>query len=126
MEGSTKSPVLGLGKLCGILPAALLAVGCMGQPEDNPAAGEDAPVGALEQAFPANWGYSWGVVNNSSIDIGTSIGRTCFLTGVTGDIQPAVWPEAGLEQTGVTLTIDPNTKDYHLNVTPIGGGWNMP
>jgi hypothetical protein len=127
MDKLTKSSVRGRNrKLYGILPAVFLVGGCLDQVDDKSSADQQEPVGSTEQAFTANWSYSWGVVNNSSIDIGTSSGRTCFLTGVTGNIQPAIWPEAGNDQTGVGLSIDPGTGDYHLNVTPIDGGWGLP
>jgi hypothetical protein len=40
------------------------------------------------QAFTGNWNYSWGDTKTSSADIGTAVGRTCFLTGVGGDFRP--------------------------------------
>jgi hypothetical protein len=45
-------------------------------------------VGAVQEAFSANWNYSWGDTKASSADIGTSIGRTCFLTGIGGNFRP--------------------------------------
>jgi hypothetical protein len=39
-------------------------------------------------AFSGNWSYSWGDVTSSSTDIGASIGRTCFLTGIGGHLRP--------------------------------------
>lgn len=39
-------------------------------------------------AFTGNWNYSWGDTKYSFASIGTAIDRTCFMTGMTGDIQP--------------------------------------
>jgi hypothetical protein len=35
-----------------------------------------------------HWNYSWGDTKASHTDIGSSAGRTCFLTGVTGNLRP--------------------------------------
>src|SRR5262245_45763508 len=52
---------------------------------DDP--GDDS-LGVTEQAFTGNWYYSWGDTKTSSADIGTSVGRTCFLTGIGGHMRP--------------------------------------
>lgn len=44
------------------------------------------PIG--EESFSGNWNYSWGDTKTSSADIGTSVGRTCFLTGIGGHMRP--------------------------------------
>ena len=40
----------------------------------------------VNAAFSGNWNYSWGDSKSSSADIGTSVGRTCFLTGIGNNI----------------------------------------
>lgn len=47
--------------------------------------GAEAEVNA---AFSANWNYSWGDTKTSAVDIGTSVGRTCFLAGIGGHLRP--------------------------------------
>jgi len=53
--------------------------------------------GQGDQAFSANWNYSWGDTKQSSADIGTSVGRTCFLTGIGGNFRPGgtIWDPPG-------------------------------
>ncbi len=50
--------------------------------------GDDAHLRESEAAFSANWNYSWGDTKTSSADIGTSVGRTCFLSGIGGHFRP--------------------------------------
>jgi len=68
-------------------------------------------------AFTGNWNYSWGVTQNSTLDVGTANNRTCFLSGITGDI--AV-PFSSSPQS-VSLTIDPS-NEYKLSVQT----WGLP
>jgi hypothetical protein len=39
-------------------------------------------------AFTGNWNYSWGDTKYSFASIGTANDRTCFMSGMTGDLQP--------------------------------------
>jgi hypothetical protein len=50
--------------------------------------GADETTSKTDQAFTANWAYAWGTTEVSSTEIGTATGRTCFLTGVTGNLRP--------------------------------------
>lgn len=47
--------------------------------------GDNAEVSA---AFTGNWNYWWGDTKTSAVDIGTSVGRTCFLSGIGGHLRP--------------------------------------
>jgi hypothetical protein len=49
---------------------------------------QDNHLGESQAAFSGNWTYSWGDVDTSAADIGTSVGRTCFLTGIGGHLRP--------------------------------------
>jgi hypothetical protein len=64
-------------QMCSELVKKLLLVGIL-----------TIPVAARSEAFTANWNYSWGDTKPSSADIGTSVGRTCFLTGIGGHMRP--------------------------------------
>src|SRR3954470_4963894 len=61
----------------------LAACATMEEPGDD-----DEHLEATEQAFTGNWSYSWGDTTTSSADIGTSVGRTCFLAGIGGHLRP--------------------------------------
>lgn len=65
---------------------ALPLVAC-GEGVDAPGV-NDAQPGEQRAAFSANWGYSWGDTKVSSADIGTSVDRTCFMTGIGGNLRP--------------------------------------
>jgi hypothetical protein len=101
---------------------SLGGVGCASaNPTDDPglegagqAAGTEA-VGETAEAFSGNWEYSWGDTKYSKAPIGTATNRTCFLSGLAGNIQPGVWPNACPTQTGAGLTIDAN-NNYSLYV----------
>lgn len=73
------------------LSTTFLMTGCMtevdGQ-EENEASEEEVSVGTTEQAFTGGWHYSWGDTKTSAVDIGTSVGRTCFLSGLGGHMRP--------------------------------------
>jgi len=75
---------------------------------------EDSSLGEREQAFTSNWNFSWGVTSSSSIDIGSSVGRTCFLTGMVGNFRSS---SAG-SNLGVEVALHPN--NYTLGVTTDG------
>ena len=66
-------------------------------------------------AFSGNWTYSWGDTKFSHADMGTTENRTCFLSGVAGDLRT---PSNG--QSGVSVDII-NGK-YNLSVSPGAGG----
>lgn len=46
-------------------------------------------VAEAQQAFTGNDNYSWGDTTYNAVDIGTSVGRTCFLTGIGGGMRPS-------------------------------------
>lgn len=85
-------------KLCMAMPLAFFAVGCggelpeQGQPEDPsaPVAGE--VLEQTEQAIGQAGTYWWGTSNNgnTTTNLGTATDRTCFLTGVQGNLKPTV------------------------------------
>jgi hypothetical protein len=55
----------------------------------NRAASDHTMPGAdIVAPFSGNWNYSWGDTKNSAVDIGTATNRTCFMTGISGDLRP--------------------------------------
>lgn len=102
-----------LSALLRLVPFALLSVGCMA--EVGPEGGDES-VDQTEQAFSGNWNYSWGDTKYSFANIGTSTNRTCFMSGMTGNIIPA----GSTGQTGVGLRINAS-NDYELYVDSDGG-----
>jgi len=85
------------------LPIAVMAVVCAGE----------------AFAFSGNWNYSWGDTKYSFASIGTASGRTCFLSGMTGNISPFSVNQFG-GQTGVGVRINGN-NNYELYVDSDGG-----
>jgi hypothetical protein len=96
-------------------PLALFAVGCgEGLPEELPGAEASATpeaevdsdsLATAEQAIGLGGTYWWGTSNNgnTATNIGTTANRTCFLTGVQGNLKPASaggWSSAGVFQSG--------------------------
>ncbi|RKH42547.1 hypothetical protein [Corallococcus llansteffanensis] len=94
-------------KLFLALPFTLLAAGCgseldaqAGTAEDTQPAAEGVSLASTEQGIGLGGTYWWGTSNNgdTTTTIGTSTGRTCFLTGIQGNLKPAVagnWSSAG-------------------------------
>jgi hypothetical protein len=97
-----------------MLSMALGIVGCV-------SSGPDAGAAETEQAVMV-YGYSWGVTSASSTNIGTSVNRTCFLSGVAGNLQPPA-SDFGVLPPSAGLWIDGN-NDYHLAVNTYGGEVN--
>ncbi|CAM3550275.1 hypothetical protein G4177_32325 [Corallococcus sp. ZKHCc1 1396] len=73
--------------LSAMVAVPLAACGGMEGPIDE-AGAEEAALGQREDAFTGNWSYSWGDTQLSTLDIGTSVNRTCFLTGIGGHLRP--------------------------------------
>lgn len=100
------------------LSVGILLSGCMtevdGQ-EENSAAHESE----TEQAFTGNWNYSWGDTKYSFANIGTSINRTCFMSGLAGNIIPA----GSTGQTGAGVRINAS-GNYEIFVDSDGGALN--
>ena len=89
---------------------ASLEVACavdVGQDSADPAAGQE--VTARQDAFSAQWNFSWGVTQPSSIVLGPNNDRTCFLTGMVGDL--------GSNGSG---SVDISGANWVLNVKPEG------
>jgi len=74
--------------LSSLMALPLAACGGEVEMEVQAPAMDDSQLGESEAAFSANWNYSWGDTKTSSVDIGTSVGRTCFLTGIGGHMRP--------------------------------------
>ncbi|WP_375760939.1 hypothetical protein [Corallococcus exercitus] len=94
-------------------PLCLFAVGCGGDPMMDeaaanaavteaaaPAAPEDASLATSEQGVALGGTYWWGTAANglTSTAIGTSTNRTCFLTGVQGNLKGTSWAGVGVFQ----------------------------
>lgn len=82
---------------------------------------EAVGVSATEQAFSANWNYSWGDTKFSKADIGTAAGRACFMSGVAGYLTTNKWPE-GSSQNGAGVAINTSTNHYEIFVQPAFDG----
>jgi len=67
---SLRKTLTSCGKLFSTLPIVLVAMAC--------------PEKAL--AFSGNWNYEWGAAEDSDLNISTAINRTCFLSGVAGNL----------------------------------------
>lgn len=75
--------------LSAVMSLSLAACGGgLEEPTLDAANGGPSQLGTSEAAFSANWNYSWGDTKTSSADIGSSVGRTCFLTGLGGHMRP--------------------------------------
>lgn len=99
-----------LHKTAAMLSMALGMVGCV---SSEPEAGTTE----AEQAVMI-YGYAWGVTSTSSTNIGASANRTCFLSGVAGNLQPPA-SDFGVLPPSAGLWIDGN-NDYHLGITTYG------
>jgi len=82
----------------------------------------DEPGGELSNPttyFSGNWNYSWGDTQNSSAVIGTATGRTCFMTGIAGDLRPGDdrYFADGFHPAGAGVRVNA-AGNYELYVTP--------
>jgi hypothetical protein len=77
-------------------------------------------VGETTQAFSANWSYSWADSKNTFINIGSSTNRTCFLSGLAGNLTPV----GSNGQSGAGLQISP-MGDYFMYLESGGGLLNV-
>lgn len=68
--------------------SAMMTIPFAGCGEGEEPAMEDSSLKESQAAFTGNWYYSWGDTKISSADIGSSTGRTCFLTGIGGHMRP--------------------------------------
>ncbi|MCY1002884.1 hypothetical protein OWM54_37630 [Myxococcus sp. MISCRS1] len=102
---------------CLAMPLAAFAVGCGVEQEAPGTEGAAAPVaeetGETTQAVGVENAYWWGTTANgyTSTNIGPTTGRTCFLSGLQGNLKPAV---AGRWATGGVLQ---SAGDYILFVS---------
>jgi len=71
--------------LSALMTLPLTACGGMEEPAMDES---QRQLGETQAAFTGNWNYSWGDTKTSAVDIGTSVGRTCFLTGIGGHMRP--------------------------------------
>jgi hypothetical protein len=73
-------------------------------------------------AFSGNWEYFWGTTEDSYLEIGTAINRTCFLSGVVGNFYSYLTPDI-LLGSGVGLGITSQNNYYifvHTRLRPLG------
>jgi hypothetical protein len=109
METNQMKRITFVGMFC-----SLALAGCTLEPEDG--AGEDVETSSAEQAFSANWNYSWGDTKFSTADLGPAAGRTCFMSGVAGYLTTNNFPE-GDSQAGAGVYIDASNH-YRIYVDP--------
>ncbi|WP_246137490.1 MULTISPECIES: hypothetical protein [Myxococcus] len=96
------------------LPLTALTVGCGGEPLEQPTdtapvAGDESPA-QVEQGVALGGTYWWGTSTNgfTSTAIGTATNRTCFLSGVQGNLVPRVtgsWSGTGTFISGGNWTV---------------------
>lgn len=106
------------------LPAAILMTGCVTEMDGQEGEGSEVAVseGKTEQAFTGNWYYSWGDTKTSSADIGTSVGRTCFLTGIGGHMRPiGAYLYSGGTYPAMAGVRKKANGNYEIYVQPEGG-----
>jgi hypothetical protein len=97
-----------------VFPVALLAGGCI---DEAPVDQSNAHTGESVQAFSSNWSYSWGDTKFSKADIGTAVGRGCFLSGIAGYLTTNKFPE-GNSQAGAGVQLNAVTNHYEIYVAP--------
>jgi hypothetical protein len=97
----------------------ILLTACGGEAEPT----EDGPeLGSVQEAFTGNWNYSWGDTKMSSADIGTSVGRTCFLTGIGGHFRPiGAYPYSGGTVPAMAGVRKNASGNYEIYVQPDPG-----
>jgi hypothetical protein len=87
-----------LFKLSCILSAALAGSGCMAGSGAEPGQhdGPDQPVGVTQQAFSGywTWGAEWSAPGSPQV-LATDSDKTCFLSGVSGNLKSWVGYEGG-------------------------------
>jgi hypothetical protein len=104
-----------------IAALTLALVGC-GAPPDEGAVGADGQLGVTHEAFSGNWNYSWGDTKTSSADIGTSVGRTCFLTGIGGNFRPlGAYLYSGYSYPAMAGVRKKTNGNYEIFVQPENG-----
>jgi hypothetical protein len=109
---------LGWYGVLAMVPTTLSMSGCMMELEaDGDDDGDN--IGETQQAFTGNWSYSWGDTQYSFANIGTSTNRTCFMSGLAGNINPV----GSTGQTGAGVRINGN-GDYEIYVDSDGGALN--
>jgi hypothetical protein len=96
----------------GIALAMLAVAGGMVAPPAHGDDGGDDP----QVMFTGNWNYSWADTKFSLANIGTSVNRTCFMSGLVGNITP-VGPQG---QTGAGVRINAS-GNYEIYVDSDGG-----
>lgn len=111
-----------------VIVGALSIAGCAIEPgnsdiDTDQSDNETPEINEIAQAFSGNWLYSWGVTQSSGLDIGTSTNRTCFLTGITGNIQPASLSEGiGCSTATAVRVLTDASGEYSLYIQPSGCG----
>ncbi|MFY2563997.1 hypothetical protein ACN469_40780, partial [Corallococcus terminator] len=115
-------------RLCLAVPLAAFAVGCGAEQEDlGGAAGMEpemeAALGETSQAVGVENPAWWGTAANgySATTLGSTTGRTCFLSGLQGNLKPAA---AGRWSTAGVLTSAGNYRLFvsHNNSKALGVG----
>jgi hypothetical protein len=84
---------------------AILATGCAAPSASE---GGEEQTGRANEAFSAYWAYAWDATSPSSVGMGTSSDRTCFLTGVVGSLK----------------SLSPNFLEF-VGATNGGTSWNL-
>jgi hypothetical protein len=103
------------------MPLAAFAVGCggelpeQGQPEGDVPEVPSEDVAQTEQGVVLGGSYWWGSDGWTQLNMGTSEGRTCFLTSVVGSLKPS---SSGLSSSVYTYVYAGN---WYLNINPNNG-----
>ncbi len=97
-----------------VLGISALTSACGAAPESS---GIEA-VGERKDAFSAQWQFSWGVTGTSSIDLGPSNDRTCFITGIAGNLTPRGGQTVGVE---VSIVESRYTLKVRSDGNPVSG-----
>lgn len=101
----------------GVLMASVGGSGCAVQSGDGAATdAKDEPIAETSQAVSAT-GLSYLACPSSSpwsctIDVGSSVGRTCFLAGIWGDLNGS-----GANNSAAWINRDYNGSEYYLHIT---------
>lgn len=115
---------------CGVVTAATAMSGLAGcaleaapAPTADPDPAPDTEVGDPTRVlqFASTASYLWRDTTYNFTDIGTAVGRACFLAGVAGDLRP----EAG-GTTSAGVRINGATNHYEIYIDPNGkqlGAW---
>lgn len=100
------SMVVGMG--CAVAPAG----------DDAPKGGES--VAATNEAFAGYWIYTQHVYSATSLDLGVDTNKTCFLSGVSGNLTS--WAGLETETQGTYITVDRRNGHYYLDISPSEDG----